>query len=199
MLGGLSKKSVISTILSSVSVSKSSNVLVFFGYGELDLGSGSKFLATLASHDVALCSSLFSSSKLKFRKEGGVIDSIQGMFSLSDLRQSGSSKYLGLYLCSVRLGHGPRVRCHTIVNLPWSQDSWKFLGNLFPIFSWLLPWAELFSLLLGVLYQCMVSCFCFYFIGTYENVLDIKSKILVLLENNHPLQKLVFLILLVTK
>ena len=37
------------------------------------------------------------------------------------------------------------------------------------------------------------------FIGTYEWALDTKSKILVLLENKHPLQKLVFLILLVTK
>ena len=37
------------------------------------------------------------------------------------------------------------------------------------------------------------------FIGIYEWALDIKSKILVLLENKHPLQKLVFLILLVTK
>ena len=44
---GLSKKLVISTILSSVSVSRSSNVLVFFfGYGELDLGSKS----TLSSY-----------------------------------------------------------------------------------------------------------------------------------------------------
>ena len=62
-----------STMLSSVSVSKSSKVLVFlFGYGELDMGSESKFLATLASHDVALCStSLFSFSILNsLRKEG---------------------------------------------------------------------------------------------------------------------------------
>ena len=41
---GLSKKLVISTILSSMSVSRSSNVRVFFfGYGELDLGSKSTF------------------------------------------------------------------------------------------------------------------------------------------------------------
>ena len=37
------------------------------------------------------------------------------------------------------------------------------------------------------------------FMGTYEWVLDIISKILVLLENKHPLQKLVCLIFLVTK
>ena len=63
---GLLKKLVILTILSSVSVSRSSRVRVFFfGYGELDLGSKSKFRATFASHDVASCSllSLFSSSK----------------------------------------------------------------------------------------------------------------------------------------
>ena len=38
-----------------------------------------------------------------------------------------------------------------------------------------------------------------HFIGTYEWVLDIKSRILVLLENKHPLQKLVILSLLITK
>ena len=54
------------------------------------------FLATLASHDVTSFSlSLASSSKLKFFKEGGVMDSVGGMFSLSELRQSGSSKNLG--------------------------------------------------------------------------------------------------------
>ena len=37
------------------------------------------------------------------------------------------------------------------------------------------------------------------FIGTYEQVLDIKSNILVLLENKHPLKKVDFLNLLVTK
>ena len=41
---GLSKKLVMSTMLLSVSVSRSSRVQVFFfGYGELDLGSESKF------------------------------------------------------------------------------------------------------------------------------------------------------------
>ena len=96
-------------MLLSVSVSKSSKVLVFFfGYGELDLGSESRFLATLASHDVALCATLlFSSSKLRFLNEGGVTDSIGGIFYLLELNHSGSSKYLGLYSCSVGLGHGP--------------------------------------------------------------------------------------------
>ena len=73
------------------------------------MGSEPKIWATLASYDVASCSSfsLFSSSMLKFFREGGVIDSIGGIFSLSELRQSGSSKYQGLYSCSVGLGHGP--------------------------------------------------------------------------------------------
>ena len=132
---GLSKKLVILTILSSVSVSRSSNVWVFFfGYGELDLGSKSMFQATLASHDVALCSlsSLFSSSKLKFLSEGGVIDSIGGIFSLSESRHSGSSKYFGLYSCSVGLGHSPESEVTLTslflgVNTPGS-----FRGNRFP-------------------------------------------------------------------
>ena len=107
---GLSKRPVILTILSSMSVSRSSRVWVFlFGYGELDLGSESKFRATFTSHDVALCSlsSLFSSSRLQFFSEGGVTDSIGGIFSLSESRHSGSSKYFGLYSCSIGLGHSP--------------------------------------------------------------------------------------------
>ena len=50
-----------------------------------------------------------------------------------------------------------------------------------------------------ILNKCILQATLHNFIGTYEWVLDIKSKILVLLENKHPLQKLVFLILLVTK
>ena len=125
-------------MLSSVSVSRSSRVWVFFfGYGELDLGSKSKFQATMASHDVASCSILlFSFSILKFFKEGGVIDSIGGKFSLSEQGQSGSSKYLGLYLCSVRLGHSPESEVMLISFFLGSQNSWKFLGKLFPIFRW---------------------------------------------------------------
>ena len=37
------------------------------------------------------------------------------------------------------------------------------------------------------------------FIGTYDLVFDIKSITLVTLENNHPLKKLDFLILIVTR
>ena len=132
---GLSKKSVISIMLSSVSVSMSSKVLVFFfGYGELDLGSESKFQATLASQDVALCSSfsLFSSSILKFPKEGGVINPIGGIFSLSELRQLGSSKYLGLYSCSVGLGHGPESEVTLISLFLGVKTPGSFWGNCFP-------------------------------------------------------------------
>ena len=96
---------------SSVSGSKSSRVLICFGNGKLALGVVINFLATLASHDVAsLLSSSTSSFKLKFLKEGGVTDSVRGMFSLSELIQSGSSKNLCLYLCSVGLGHGPESK-----------------------------------------------------------------------------------------
>ena len=131
---GLSKKSVMSTMLSSVSVSRSSRVQVFFfGYGELDPGSDSKFLATLASHVVASFSvSLFSSSILKFPMEGGVKDSIAGIFSLSELRQSGSSKYLGLYLCSVGLGHGSESEVTLISLFLGVQTPGSLGGNFFP-------------------------------------------------------------------
>ena len=153
-----------STMLLSVSVSKSSEVLVFFfGYGELDLGNESRFLAKLASHNVALCStSLFSSSILKYLQEGGVIDSIGGIFSLLELRQLGSLKYLGLYLCSVGLGHGPESEVTLIlfflgVKIPGSF--WGTFSHLWMVSSK----AKLFSPLLSVLYQCMVSHFCFNF------------------------------------
>ena len=55
-----------------------------------------------------------------------------------------------------------------------------------------------FSLSL-ILNKCILSATLHNFIGTYEWVLDIKSKIFVSLENKHPLQKLVFLSLLSTK
>ena len=129
---GLSKKSVMSTMLSSVSVSKSSKVLVFFfGYGELDLGSESKFLATLASHNVASCLvSLFSSSILKFHKEGGVIDSIGGIFFLLELSQSGSLKYLGLYSCSVGLGALSRAWSSANIVFSWESKLLEVLGEI---------------------------------------------------------------------
>ena len=44
-----------------------------------------------------------------------------------------------------------------------------------------------------ILNKCILLATLHNFIGTYEWVLDIKSKILVLLENKCPLQKLVFL------
>ena len=91
------------------------------------------FLATLASHNVAsFLLSLASSSRLKSFKEGGVTDSVRGMFSLSELRQSGSSMNLGLYSFSVRLeGHGPESEVILLsffwgVNTPgsfWEQVS----------------------------------------------------------------------------
>ena len=132
-LGGLSKKSVMSTILSSMSGSKSSKVLTFLGKGELDLGSVSKFLATLASHDVASCSgSLISSSKLRFLREGGVTDSIGGTFSLSELKQSGSLKNLGLYLCSVGLEHGPESEVTLLSFFLGVKIPGGFWGTCFP-------------------------------------------------------------------
>ena len=50
-----------------------------------------------------------------------------------------------------------------------------------------------------ILHKCILLATLHNFIGTYEWVFDMKSKILVLLENKCPLQKLVFLNLLVTK
>ena len=46
------------------------------------------------------------------------MDSVGGMFSLSKLMQSGSSKNLGLYSFSVRLGHGPESE---VILLSFSQ------------------------------------------------------------------------------
>ena len=73
-----------------------------------------------------------------------MIDSIGGIFSLSELGQSGSLKYLGLYSCSVGLGHGPESEVTPNITFLRSQNSWKFLGKLFPSFGWLLPWVETF-------------------------------------------------------
>ena len=50
-----------------------------------------------------------------------------------------------------------------------------------------------------ILNKCILLATLYNFIGTYEWVFDMKSKILVLLENKCPLQKLVFLNLLVTR
>ena len=45
-----------------------------------------------------------------------MIDSIGGIFSLLELGQSVSLKYLDLYLCSVGLGHGPESEV-TLISL----------------------------------------------------------------------------------
>ena len=112
----------------SVSGSRSSKVLVF-----LALGIVSTFLATLASHDVASFSGLFtSSSKLKFLKEGGVTDSVGGMFSLSELIQSGSTKNLGLYSCSTGLEHGPESEVILLSFLWGVSTPGSFWGTCFP-------------------------------------------------------------------
>ena len=120
-------------MLLSMSGSKSSSVLVCFRKGEHALGVVTNFLTTLASHNVASFSlSSASSSRHKFLNEGGVMDSVGGMLSLSELIQSGSSKNLGLYLCSVGLGHGPESEVMLLsfflgVNTPGS-----FQGACFP-------------------------------------------------------------------
>ena len=65
--------------------------------------------ATLTVQDVASVSlPVLPSSRLRFLKEGGVIDSMGGTFSLSEQNHSGSSKNQGLYSISVGLeSHGP--------------------------------------------------------------------------------------------
>ena len=97
------------------------------------MGIVSKFLATLDSHDVASFSDSFaSSSKLKFLREGGVTDSIRGIFSLLELKQSGSSKNLGLYLCSVVLGHGPESEVILLLFFCRVDIPGSFQGTCFP-------------------------------------------------------------------
>ena len=92
------------------------------------------FLATLASQDVASFSLLLvPSSKLKFFREGGAMDSVGSKLSLSELRYSGSLKNLGYYSVFVRLeGHGPESEVMLLsfflgVNTPGS-----LLGLEFP-------------------------------------------------------------------
>ena len=76
----------------SVSGSSCSNVLGQSGYGDLALDMVMMVFATLASQDVASVSlPVIPSSRLKFFKEGGVIHSNGGTFSLSELKHSGSS------------------------------------------------------------------------------------------------------------
>ena len=92
------------------------------------------FLSTLASQDVALFSFPFiPSSKLKFFNEGGVMDSVGGIFSLSELRHSSSSKNQGLYLVFVGLeGHGPESEVMLLSFLLGVNTPGSFLGLDFP-------------------------------------------------------------------
>ena len=72
------------------------------GYGELALDVVMMVFATLATQDlVSVSLPVVPSSRLRFLQEGGVIDSMGGMFSLSELKHSGSSKNQGLYSISV--------------------------------------------------------------------------------------------------
>ena len=116
-----------------MSESKSLSVIVCFRKGKLALGVVTNFLTTLASHDVALFSlSSASSSRFKFHMEGGVTDSVGGMFSLSELMQSGSSKNLGLYSCSAGLGHGPESEV-MLLSFFWGVNTpGSFQGTGFP-------------------------------------------------------------------
>ena len=90
--------------------------------------------ATLASQDVASVSfPVVPSSKLKFFKEGGVIDSIGGIFSLSELKHSGLLKNLGLYSVSVGLeGHGPGSEVMLLLFFLGVNTPGSFLGLVSP-------------------------------------------------------------------
>ena len=90
--------------------------------------------ATLASQDVASVSFPFIlSSRLRFFKEGGVIDCRGSMFSLSELKHSGSSKNQGLYSISVRLeGYGPESEVTLASFFLGDNTPGSFLGLVFP-------------------------------------------------------------------
>ena len=107
-------------ISSSISGSSCSNVPGQSGFGELDLDVVMMVFATLASQDVASASlPVIPSSRLRFFKEGGVIDLRGSMFSLLELKHLGSSKNCGLYSISVRLeGHGPESDVMLFLILP---------------------------------------------------------------------------------
>ena len=116
------------------------------------------------------------------------MDSVGSMFSLSELRYSGSSKNLGLYSVSVRLeGHGPESEVILLSFFLWCQYSWKLSGTRFPIFSGFLPWSKFFSLLFCVLYQCMVASLSldlyhqkysiFWKVTCKEPILEITSRV----------------------
>ena len=59
------------------------------------------------------------------------MDSVAGMFSLSELMQSGSSKNLGLYSCSVRLGHGPESEVILLSFFQGVNNPGSFWGTCF--------------------------------------------------------------------
>ena len=142
-----------------MSGSKSLSVLVCFRNGKLALGVVTNFLTTLASHNVASLSSLStSSSRLKFLKEGGVMDSVRGMFSLSELIQSGSSKNLGLYLCSVRLGHSPESE---VMLLSFSGESIPLEAFGEPV-SHLLPVSSKVGTFQSTFPCLLLKCDCLY-------------------------------------
>ena len=90
--------------------------------------------ATLASQDVAsVLLPVVPSLRLKFFKEGGVIDSVGGMFSLFELKHSGSSKNLGLCSISVELeGHGPESDVTLTSFFLGDNTPGSFLGLVFP-------------------------------------------------------------------
>ena len=90
--------------------------------------------ATLASQDVASVSlPVVPSLRLRFFKEGGVIDSMGGMLSLSELRHSGSLKNWGVYSVSVRLeGHGPESEVMLLLFFLGVNTPGSFLGLVFP-------------------------------------------------------------------
>ena len=116
-----------------MSGSKSLSVLLHFRKGELALGVVTNFLATLASHNVTSFSlSSASSSRLKFLKEGGVTYLVGGMFSLSELIPSGSSKNLGLYSGSVGLWHGPESEVMLLSFFQGVTTPGSFWGTCFP-------------------------------------------------------------------
>ena len=120
-------------ISSSISGSNCSNVLGQSGYGELALDVVIMVFATLASQDVASVSlAVIPSSRLRFFKEGGVIDFRGSMFPLSDLKHSGSSKNQGLYSISVRVeGHGPESDVMLLSFFLGDNTLGSFLGLVF--------------------------------------------------------------------
>ena len=120
-------------ILLSISGSSCSNVPGQSVYGELALDVVMMVFATLASQDVASVSLPdIPSSRLRFFKEGEVIDSRGGMFSLSKLKHSGSSKNQGLYSISVGWeGHGPESDVMLLSFFLGDNTPGSFLGPVY--------------------------------------------------------------------